>query len=106
MRHTYKQYVLASPSVLGLWALVNNAGVAGSIGPIDWTIKEDYVSTLDINLYGVIFVSKAFLPLLRMEPGRIINMSSMAGRYANVSAPYVVSKYGVEGFSDSLRFVI
>ena len=85
--------------------MVNNAGVGGSFGPIEWTTKEDFIRTLDVNLYGVILVSKAYMPLVRRESGRVVNMSSMTGRYACVSATYVVSKYGVEGFSDVLRYV-
>ena len=89
--------------VIGLWAVVNNAGVGGYVYPIEWTSLEEFEKTLSVNLYGVINVTKAFLPLIRRETGRVINMSSVAGRFASVSAPYSISKFGVEAFSDTLR---
>lgn len=91
------------PKTKGLWAVVNNAGVGGCVYPIEWTSLEEFEKTLSVNLYGVINVTKAFLPLIRRETGRVINMSSIAGRFASVSAPYSISKFGVEAFSDTLR---
>lgn len=91
------------PKTKGLWAVVNNAGIGGSSYPIEWTSLEEFKRNLSVNLYGVINVTKAFLPLVRRETGRVINMSSIAGRFASVSAPYAISKFGVEAFSDTLR---
>ncbi|XP_064614326.1 retinol dehydrogenase 16-like [Liolophura sinensis] len=92
------------PSGKGLWAVVNNAGVAGKIGPAEWMTREDYVRTLDVNLLGVIEMSRVFLPLLRRERGRLVNMSSANGSVTvPFFVPYTISKYGVEIFSDSLR---
>ena len=64
------------------------------------------MATMQVNLYCVVFVSKAFLPLIRREKGRIVNMASAAGRLAAMSGAYCVSKYGVEAFSDAMRYVI
>ncbi|XP_046569859.1 retinol dehydrogenase 7-like [Haliotis rubra] len=91
------------PSNKGLWAIVNNAGISGAIGQIEWLTRADYERCLSVNLYGVIDVTKTFLPLVRRCRGRVVNISSMMGRIAAASAPYVVSKYGVEGFTDCLR---
>lgn len=91
------------PKGKGLWAIVNNAGVPGAIGPIEWLPASEFRRTIEINLFGVIFVTKEFLPLVRREKGRIINMSSICGRFAIATGPYVASKFGVEGFSDQLR---
>lgn len=91
------------PNDKGLWALVNNAGIAGVVSNVEWLTKADFDQVLSINLYGVIFVTKAFLPLVRRSPGRIVNMASVMGRFTVATAPYTVSKFGVEGFSDSLR---
>ena len=93
-------------SFAGLWAVVNNAGVGGAKQPLEWTTRDEFIATLEVNLYGVVFVSKAFLPLIRREKGRIVNMASAAGRLAAVSPDYCVSKYGVEAFSDAMRYVI
>ena len=90
-------------SFLGLWAVVNNAGVAGPTFPIEWTSSKEFENCLAVNLYGVIYVTKAFLPLVRRESGRVINMSSITARFPCVGAAYVVSKSGVEAFSDTLR---
>lgn len=92
------------PNRTGLWAIVNNAGVTGALGLSEWLTKEDYERCNSINLYGVIDVTRIFLPLVRKGQGRIVNVSSVIGRIAAAFAPYVVSKYGVEGFTDCLRF--
>ncbi|XP_060576832.1 17-beta-hydroxysteroid dehydrogenase type 6-like [Ruditapes philippinarum] len=87
----------------GLWAVVNNAGIIGSVGPTSWQTREDYEKTMSVNLYGVIMVTKTFMPLVQKGKGRIINTASVLGRIAFVSASYCISKYGVEAFSDVLR---
>ncbi len=59
---------------------------------------------MDVNFFGAVALTKAFLPLIRASKGRIINMSSLYGVLAGpaVSA-YCASKFALEGFSDSLR---
>ncbi|XP_046569854.1 retinol dehydrogenase 7-like isoform X2 [Haliotis rubra] len=91
------------PSNKGLWAVVNNAGISGAVGQIEWLNRTDYERCLSVNLYGVIDVTKIFLPLVRRGKGRVVNISSMVGRTAAAHATYVVSKYGIEGFTDCLR---
>ena len=90
--------------LVGLWALVNNAGIAGVASPFEWLNKDDIDQVLKINLYGVILVAKAFLPLVRRTPGRIVNMASVMARFSVSPVPYTVAKFGVEGFSDALRY--
>ncbi|KAM8873156.1 retinol dehydrogenase 7-like [Synchiropus picturatus] len=87
----------------GLWAVVNNAGVAVPSAPCDWLTIEDYTSMLDVNLNGVIAVTLSVLPLIKKARGRVVNMASVFGRISVVGGPYSVSKYGVEAFNDSLR---
>ncbi|CAH1247903.1 HSD17B6 [Branchiostoma lanceolatum] len=89
----------------GLWGLVNNAGIGGvGGGSMEWANLPDYQAVLNVNLLGMIDVTKTFLPLLKRSRGRVVNVASAAGRLAmHKLAPYVVSKYGVEAFSDSLR---
>ncbi|XP_050388743.1 short-chain dehydrogenase/reductase family 9C member 7 [Patella vulgata] len=93
------------PASKGLWAIVNNAGISGSILPFDLTAKEDFEKVLSVNLLGLIDVCIKCVPLLRKgrTKGRVINVSSVAGRFALGGSAYVVSKYAVEGFSDGLR---
>ena len=58
----------------------------------------------DVNLWGMVTVTKIFLPLLKKSKGRIVNVSSICGRTAFPSVmSYSISKYGVEAFSDCLR---
>uniref|UniRef100_A0A3Q3IXQ7 Uncharacterized protein n=1 Tax=Monopterus albus TaxID=43700 RepID=A0A3Q3IXQ7_MONAL len=88
----------------GLWAVVNNAGMS-TFGEVEFTSIDTYKQVSEVNLWGVIRVTKAVLPLIRRAKGRIVNMSSMYGRMGNIMrSPYCVSKYGVEAFSDCLRY--
>lgn len=92
-----------------LFALINNAGIEVP-GPLAYLPVERFRLQLEVNLIGVLAVTQAFLPLLGMEPdrvgnpGRIINISSVAGRLGvPFIGAYCASKFGLEGLSDSLR---
>jgi NAD(P)-dependent dehydrogenase (short-subunit alcohol dehydrogenase family) len=92
-----------------LAGLVNNAGVAVP-GPLLHLPIEDFQRQIDVNLVGQLRVIQAFAPLLgageqrRGAPGRIVNMSSVAGRFAApFMGAYNASKFGLEGLSDALR---
>ncbi|KAG8559740.1 hypothetical protein GDO81_017434 [Engystomops pustulosus] len=87
----------------GLWGLVNNAGVMGTLAPIDWLTIEDIREPIEVNLIGLIQVTLSVLPLIKKAKGRIVNVSSVGGRVAASGGGYFSSKYGVEGFNDSLR---
>ncbi|XP_050412513.2 retinol dehydrogenase 7 isoform X2 [Patella vulgata] len=91
------------PPSKGLWAVVNNAGIMGAFGPSECLNRKDYMEAMDVNVYGLIDVTKMFIPLVRRERGRIVNMASVAGRLSGGFPIYCVTKYGVEAFSDSLR---
>ena len=89
--------------------LVNNAGIAVA-GPLRYIALDELQHQLNVNLFGVLRVTQAFLPMLGAdksydgEPGRIINMSSVAGKIASpIMGPYSMSKHALEAFSDSLR---
>ena len=92
-----------------LFGLVNNAGIAVA-GPLAYLPLERFRLQLEVNLLGVHTVTQAFLPLLGTEPnrvgepGRIVNISSVSGRLAMpFVGAYAASKFGLEGYSDSLR---
>ena len=84
--------------------LINNAGVISgkTIAELSY---EEIKLTLDVNLLGVIWLTKKFLPdMMDRNQGHIVNVSSAAGL---ISSPkmgdYSASKYGVIGFSETLR---
>ncbi len=86
-----------------LAGLVNNAGVAVP-APIEHQPIDDFRRQLEVNLIGQVAVTQAFLPQLRAARGRIVNMSSIGGKVAvPLLGAYAASKFGMEGFSDSLR---
>ncbi|XP_053198594.1 D-beta-hydroxybutyrate dehydrogenase, mitochondrial [Scomber japonicus] len=88
----------------GLWAVVNNAGVS-TFGEVEFTSMDTYKQVSEVNLWGTIRVTKAVLPLIRRAKGRVVNLASMYGRMGNIMrSPYCVSKYGVEAFTDCLRY--
>ena len=88
--------------------LVNNAGIALG-GPVSLIDTEVFRKQFDVNFFGLIDVTKIFLPLLGIEKGtkikgKIINISSVSGKRAYpFVAPYSSSKFALEAFSDSLR---
>ena len=63
----------------GLWGVVNNAGVA-SLGLIEWMPLDEFKQIADVNLWGLIEVTKTFLPLVKKAEGRVVNFSSMLGQ--------------------------
>jgi len=87
----------------GLTALINNAGISIA-GPLEYLPEEAFQKQIDVNLTGVLRCVQAFMPLLKIARGRIVNISSMSGRvgFPMVGA-YSTSKYALEGLSDSLR---
>ena len=86
-----------------LIALVNNAGIPAA-GPLELFPLDELRRVLEVNLIGVVAVTQAFLPLLKVSRGRIVNISSVAGRGAlPFVGPYAASKFGLEAISDSLR---
>ncbi|XP_071989135.1 retinol dehydrogenase 7-like [Engystomops pustulosus] len=87
----------------GLWGLVNNAGFGNALAPNAWQTKADFEKVLNINLLGAFDVTVNFLPLIIKARGRIVNVSSCAGRLSFIGGGYCPSKFGVEALSDSLR---
>jgi len=85
--------------------LCNNAGV-GAGGPVAGLDDiERWRWTIDINLWGVIYGCKTFVPTMveHGEPSHIVNTASMAGHLANAyMGAYNVSKYGVVALSETM----
>src|SRR5271156_3003403 len=88
----------------GVDILVNNAGVAIG-GTFEAVSEEDFEWLFEINFWGVVRMTRAFLPLLReSDDARVVNLSSI---YGLISPPgetsYSASKFAVRGFSNALR---
>jgi NAD(P)-dependent dehydrogenase (short-subunit alcohol dehydrogenase family) len=83
--------------------LVNNAGV-GLVGAAEESSLEQAKSIFDVNLFGVIRMTNAVLPVMRQQrSGRIVNISSVMGLIPSpFLALYASSKHAVEGYSQSL----
>jgi NAD(P)-dependent dehydrogenase (short-subunit alcohol dehydrogenase family) len=89
----------------GLDALVNNAGF-GVLGPTSEIGDDEMRRQYETNVFGLMNVTRAFLPRMRARgAGRIINVSSVGGR---ITLPYFgvynSTKYAVESLSDALRY--
>lgn len=84
--------------------LVNNAGVALG-GTFEQVSEAEFEWLIDINFWGVVRMTRAFLPVLhRSNDARIVNLSSLFGLIAPPGqAAYAASKFAVRGFSDALR---
>ncbi|NP_955903.1 dehydrogenase/reductase SDR family member 9 [Danio rerio] len=87
----------------GLWAVVNNAGIAFPTAPNDWLEIEDFTPMINVNLIGVIAVTLSVLPLIKKAKGRVVNVASVFGRISTLGGAYCITKYGVEAFNDALR---
>lgn len=87
----------------GIYALINNAGIAYA-APIEFQTTDHFRRTMDVNFFGMVDVTKTFLPSLRQQTGRVINVTSVAGRSAVPQmSSYSASKFAAEAFSDALR---
>jgi len=86
-----------------LFGLINNAGI-GISGVLEATPTEELRKLLEVNVLGLHAVTKAFLPLIRKNRGRIINIGSSAGFLAGPGiSSYSASKFAVRAISNSLR---
>ena len=95
--------VRAAVGSAGLAGLVNNAG-STLPGPVEYLALSGFRRQLEVNLVGPLAVTQALLPLLRTGHGRVVNVTSAAGKAGvPLMAPYVAAKHGLEGLSDVLR---
>ena len=92
-----------------LSGLVNNAGIA-EMGPLALQDMETFKWHFDVNVFGLLAVTQAMLPLLGMEEdrtgpaGRIVNITSVGGKIASpFLGAYTATKHAVEAMTDSLR---
>jgi NAD(P)-dependent dehydrogenase (short-subunit alcohol dehydrogenase family) len=88
----------------GVDILINNAGY-GQTGPIELLSDEDWTKQYETNVFGLVRITRAFLPQMREKGwGRIINISSLTGFIAlPFMGAYASSKHAVEGITEALR---
>ncbi|MEL7119610.1 MAG: SDR family oxidoreductase [Bacteroidota bacterium] len=86
-------------------ALVNNAGY-GAIGPLEESSRKKIERQFDVNVFGLIEVTKAVLPQMRKQKsGVIVNISSVGGRITlPLTSLYHGTKWAVEGITQSLQY--
>ncbi|SDQ11180.1 SDR family NAD(P)-dependent oxidoreductase [Flagellimonas zhangzhouensis] len=85
--------------------LVNNAGNAHGLDPIDKGNPDDWEAMLDINVKGLLYMSKAIIPkMVERKSGHIINIGSTAGKevYPNGNV-YCASKHAVDAINQGMR---
>ena len=84
--------------------LVNSAGIAGNVSPVEDLDVDAWSRVIDINLTGTFLTNKAVLPSMKAQGyGRIVNIASVAGKEGNPNAShYAASKAGVIGFTKAV----
>ena len=87
--------------------LVNNAGY-GQFAPFEQMSAEDFKAVVDTCFYGVVYTTRAAVPVMRKQKrGHIFQVSSVGGRLAVAgNTPYHAAKWAVGGFSDSLAMEV
>jgi NAD(P)-dependent dehydrogenase (short-subunit alcohol dehydrogenase family) len=88
----------------GVDVLVNNAGY-GVPGPTELITDEDWRAQYEVNVFGLMAMTRAFVPAMRARGrGRVVNVSSLGGRLTlPFMGSYNSTKYAVESLSDALR---
>ncbi len=84
--------------------IINNAGIAGSGKPIYLTTTQEDQKIMNINYFGVVYGTKAFLPqIVENNEGAVVNISSIFGLIGTPnSGDYCASKFAVRGFTEAL----
>lgn len=96
--------IISKETEYPLFGLVNNAGI-GISGVLEATPEIEFRKLLEVNVIGLHAVTRALLPLLRKNKGRIINIGSSSSFMAGPgSSSYAASKFAVRAITDSLRF--
>jgi NAD(P)-dependent dehydrogenase (short-subunit alcohol dehydrogenase family) len=94
---------LVQESGLPFLALVNNAGIS-AFGWAESLDVRTYQRNMDVNFFGTVRMTRAFLPLLRKDRGRLINMGSIGARMPSAfGSAYLSTKAAMSSYSESVR---
>ena len=87
-----------------LAGLVNNAGITVQ-GPLEYLAPDELRRQLEVNVVGQLAVTQAFMPAIRKGRGRLVFMSSIAGRTPSLPfvGPYSASKHAIEALAEAFR---
>lgn len=100
--HRQRVYDAVQSTGWGLDCLVNNAGF-GLFGALEDLTEEQIRHQMEVNYFGLFFLTRTLLPLLRQRRGKIINLSSTLGFTGMpLAGAYAASKFAVEGMSECL----
>jgi len=101
--HRAAETVRLAVGSAGLSGLINNAGIAIA-SPLEIIPIAALRKQFEVNVIGQVAVTQAFVPLLRLARGRIVNMGSIAGRGTiPMMGPYSASKHALRALTDALR---
>jgi short-subunit dehydrogenase len=101
IENSYK--LINDDSTHELFGIVNNAGI-GISGVLEAISVNDIRNLMEVNVIGLMAVTKTFIPLLKSTKGRIINIGSTSSFFSSPGASaYSASKFAVRAISDSLR---
>jgi len=96
--------VVSSRNPDGIFGLVNNAGINVGPFPVEGIDMKSMRKQYDVNVFGQVEVTKAFLSLIRKRGGRVVFMSSVAGSISTAfGGVYASSKFAIEAVADALR---
>ncbi|XP_078066357.1 17-beta-hydroxysteroid dehydrogenase type 2 [Mustelus asterias] len=94
----------AELSSTGLWGVVNNAGVLAFVADAELLPVNMYKRCMEVNFFGVVELTKMFLPLIRQAKGRLVNITSVSGSMPMPGfAAYGASKAALAMYSNILR---
>jgi NADP-dependent 3-hydroxy acid dehydrogenase YdfG len=103
-RESCEQFVAAALDIVGsVDVLVNAAGLARGLDLVSETTEEDERAVLETNLFGLMRLTRLFLPHIN-DFGHIVNVGSLAGRQAYPrGSSYITSKFAMRGYTYALR---
>ncbi|KAI6213125.1 hypothetical protein M3Y94_00113300 [Aphelenchoides besseyi] len=91
------------PNNTRLWALLNNAGIFSTYGPAEWCSIDEYRTAMEVNFYGAVRCTRAFLPLIKETKGRVGFTSSVSGRLGTPGAStYSAAKFALAGYCEAI----